>query len=58
MGTVSLTLKDIAEPAHKAELGARGGKIQVPFLVDTKRGVQMYESEDIISYLAENYSMR
>lgn len=33
-----------------------GGKVQVPFLVDTDKDVSMYESEDIIKYLEENYS--
>ena len=33
-----------------------GGKTQVPFLVDAEKGVQMYESSDIIAYLEENYS--
>lgn len=33
-----------------------GGKTQVPFLVDSEKGVQMYESGDIIAYLEENYS--
>ena len=28
-----------------------GGKRQVPFLVDTDRNIQMYESNDIIEYL-------
>ncbi|MBQ4115450.1 glutathione S-transferase N-terminal domain-containing protein [bacterium] len=28
-----------------------GGKRQVPFLVDTDRNIQMYESSDIIEYV-------
>ena len=32
-----------------------GGQAQVPFLVDQSRGVMMYESDDIIAYLRENY---
>jgi len=28
-----------------------GGKRQVPFLVDTDRNIQMYESDDILEYL-------
>jgi len=31
-----------------------GGKIQVPFLVDPERGIQMYESDDIIAYILRN----
>ena len=32
-----------------------GGKRQVPFLVDDEREGSMYESDDIIDYLGENY---
>ncbi len=32
-----------------------GGQAQVPFLVDQERGVMMYESDDIVEYLQENY---
>lgn len=28
-----------------------GGKRQVPFLIDSDRNIQMYESNDIIEYL-------
>lgn len=38
------------------ELLKLGGKAQTPFLVDTERGVQMYESDDIIAYGREHYS--
>ena len=37
--------------ANKEELMKLGGKIQVPFLVDTVNKVQMYESDDIIRYV-------
>lgn len=43
--------RDIADPKALAELMMRGGKRQVPYLVDAERGVEMYESEDIITYL-------
>jgi len=33
-----------------------GGKQQVPFLIDTDKGVSMYESDAIIAYVEENYS--
>jgi glutathione S-transferase len=33
-----------------------GGKVQVPFLVDTDSNVAMYESDDIVRYLEEKYS--
>ena len=32
-----------------------GGKHQVPFLHDTTSNITMYESMDIIEYLAEHY---
>src|SRR5215510_5948289 len=32
-----------------------GGKVQAPFLVDPNTGTQMYESDDIISYLNATY---
>ena len=38
-------------PAFRSELIDRGGKAQVPYLVDTERGVEMYESGDIMDYL-------
>jgi len=43
--------------SKKAELLTKlGGMVQVPFLVDTDKNVAMYESDDIIKYLEENYS--
>ncbi len=47
--------KNIANPAIAAELAARGGIQQVPYLVDEARGVEMYESADIAAYLDEHY---
>jgi len=47
--------KNIADDAVAAELIARGGKRQVPYLVDWERGVEMYESGDIDAYLREQY---
>jgi glutaredoxin 2 len=40
---------------RRKELIKLGGKEQVPFLVDTEKNVKMYESEDIINYVRENY---
>ena len=54
---IELGLKDIyADPAIREDLIKRGGKRQVPYLVDTDRQVEMYESEDIVEYLNENYA--
>ncbi len=48
--------KNIADDTVASELVARGGKRQVPYLVDASRGVEMYESADIDAYLREHYS--
>lgn len=50
---ISLEEKNISDDAVAAELVARGGKRQVPYLVDSDRGVEMYESGDIVTYLRE-----
>ncbi|OLA73072.1 MAG: hypothetical protein BHW62_08060 [Acinetobacter sp. CAG:196_36_41] len=42
---------DITDKASEEALIKMGGKRQVPFLVDTDRNIQMYESDDIIEYL-------
>lgn len=48
---VGLEVRDIGHGIHCGELKRRGGKQQVPYLVDQAHGVEMYESEDIIAYL-------
>lgn len=52
---VTFEKKDIADNTIADELIARGGKKQVPYLIDTERAVEMYESKDIIAYLEEHY---
>lgn len=47
--------KNIADDAVAAELIERGGKRQVPYLVDSDKQVEMYESGDIIDYFEKNY---
>jgi len=47
--------RNVSDPAFSAELVARGGKRQMPYLVDTGTGVEMYESEDIADYLEKTY---
>lgn len=42
---------DISNKDSENSLIQIGGKRQVPFLVDTQRNIQMYESNDIIEYL-------
>lgn len=53
---LGLEERDIAHEACAKELVKRGGKQQVPYLVDTKASVEMYESEDIIRYLCGLHS--
>lgn len=53
---VEFDLKDIEDEAIAAELIEKGGKRQVPYLVDTERDVAMYESGDIIDYIREHYA--
>lgn len=54
---IEVEMKDITEDAQAAsELEDLGGKMQVPFLLDTDRQKMMYESEDIIAYLDEHYA--
>lgn len=43
------------EQTHE-ELRELGGQNQIPFLVDRERGVELYESEDIIDHLEEQYA--
>lgn len=53
---VDLNLLDITlDQITAAELIKRGGKRQVPYLVDSERGVEMYESADIIDHLKKYY---
>ncbi|MFB6090111.1 MAG: glutathione S-transferase N-terminal domain-containing protein [Halobellus sp.] len=45
---------DVTNEVTHDELTA-GGEDQIPYLVDTDRGVTMYESDDIVEYLEGNY---
>lgn len=47
--------KNIIDDAIAQELVVCGGKIQVPYLIDTDRDVEMYESGDIVEYLDKHY---
>lgn len=49
-----LKLIDItADPANRADLIAKGGKAQVPYLFNLDTNTGLYESKDIIDYLAK-----
>ncbi len=39
----------------RPELVERGGKAQLPYLVDPNTGKEMYESDDIVRYLFQEY---
>ncbi len=54
---VTLELRDIDESETAlAELMEKGGKSQVPYLVDEDKNVSMFESDDIIEYMREHYA--
>ncbi len=40
---------------RRAVLKRRGGKVQVPFLIDPNTSTSMYESDDIVAYLFRTY---
>ena len=52
---LTIEQKNIGDDAVAAELIARGGKRQVPYLIDSESGVEMYESADIADYLEKTY---
>lgn len=49
--SIQFELKNIADEHVVAELIERGGKRQVPYLVDHDAAQEMYESDDIVAYL-------
>ncbi|MEK7201462.1 MAG: glutathione S-transferase N-terminal domain-containing protein [Patescibacteria group bacterium] len=50
---LEFNLKNVADEAIALELVTRGGKKQMPYLVDGDTGTEMYESDAIISYLQD-----
>lgn len=53
---LEVEMKDIvANESFAAELEEKGGKRQVPYLVDTDKDAAMYESDDIVKHLQDNY---
>eukprot|EP00638_Chattonella_subsalsa_P002113 CAMPEP_0117757654 /NCGR_PEP_ID=MMETSP0947-20121206/14869_1 /TAXON_ID=44440 /ORGANISM="Chattonella subsalsa, Strain CCMP2191" /LENGTH=281 /DNA_ID=CAMNT_0005577607 /DNA_START=223 /DNA_END=1068 /DNA_ORIENTATION=- len=42
-------------PTYRPKVEEMGGKAQFPYLVDPNTGVSMYESDDIIKYIADTY---
>jgi len=41
---------------RRPELVERGGEMMVPYLIDPNHDVEMYESDDIVSYLERTYA--
>ncbi|OGZ11663.1 MAG: hypothetical protein A3D67_00530 [Candidatus Lloydbacteria bacterium RIFCSPHIGHO2_02_FULL_51_22] len=48
---ITLEERNIAQAQYLDELMEKGGKRQVPFLVDETHDMSMYESDDIVEYL-------
>ena len=44
----------VSKPENREEV-EKGGKLQVPYLVDEKTNTSLYEANDIISYLKKQY---
>ena len=42
-------------PGYRKQLGLRAGKEQFPYLVDPNSGAEMFESNDIVRYLFDEY---
>lgn len=42
---------DISDKENEEALVRIGGKRQVPFIIDTDKNIEMYESNDILEYL-------
>jgi glutathione S-transferase len=53
---VAFVVRNVPKGSPKRDaLVERGGKMQVPYLVDPTTGREMYESDDIVAYLAARY---
>ena len=52
-GKLGITVheRNIADEENLKELMEKGGKRQVPFLIDTDANISIYESDDIVKYL-------
>ena len=53
---VAFDERNIADEQHAKDLVEKGGKRQVPYLVDEEKNISMYESDDIVKYLEESYN--
>ncbi len=55
---LEVDLKDISDESIAAELRARGGKVQAPYLIDEAHGIEMYESDAIVAHLQTTYGVK
>jgi glutaredoxin 3 len=56
--SLEVEMKDISDEAIAAELEARGGVRQVPYLIDEAQATEMYESDAIVSHLQKYYGVQ
>tara|TARA_B100000745_G_scaffold300083_1_gene252673 strand:+ start:657 stop:899 length:243 start_codon:yes stop_codon:yes gene_type:complete len=49
---------NVQEEKHRDDLIERGGKKTTPYLVDDSTDTEMYESDDIVNYLEEEYGKK
>ena len=52
---LTFDLKNVADEGISEELIERGGKRQMPYLVDEEKQVEMYESDAIVEYLHQRF---
>ncbi len=55
---LQVELKDVDDTDLYAELESKMGVVSVPYLVDTAAGVEMADSDAIVSYLQTNYGQK
>lgn len=46
----------LTDSRYGAELRERSGKVQVPYMIDPEKSVEMLESDDIIAHVQKHYS--
>ncbi len=52
---LEIEMKDVNDSEIEAELIGRAGKKQVPYLVDSEKNIEMFESDAIVAHLQTNY---
>lgn len=52
---ITVDEKNIADAGVTDELVAKGGKQQVPYLVDAECNTSLYESSEIVAYLDKRF---